>query len=241
MKLYLAGYQGSSHMLPGMRPLYVLESYHNIREKKLLSNDILLDSGAFTFMTSRKNDEVNFEEYVNEYADFINKYDIKLFFELDVDHAVGLKEVERLRKILEDKTHKKCIPVWHLSRGVDYFKKMCEEYDYVALGGMHEYRSNIKFLEYMIDIAHKNNCKIHGLGYTSLKYLDKLKFDSVDSTSYTSGSRFGTIYKFNGTGMDTKHVGKDFGRRVGKGKTQVINRHNLIEWIKFQHYADKFL
>lgn len=35
---------------------------------------------------------VNWDEYVEEYAEFIIKYDIKLFFELDIDAIVGLKK-----------------------------------------------------------------------------------------------------------------------------------------------------
>ena len=62
--------------------------------KYYLSEDckmFLLDSGAFTFMNSNKKNE-DIKSYLDSYIDFINKYDIKYFFELDLIQLVGLKK-----------------------------------------------------------------------------------------------------------------------------------------------------
>ena len=40
-----------------------------------------------------------------------------------------------MRKRLEAETKKKCIPVWHRSRGKENFIELCKQYDYVAIGG----------------------------------------------------------------------------------------------------------
>jgi hypothetical protein len=155
MKLFLAGIQGKAKtfVLNEESP-YILESFFYIRNQhewimkmKPYFKDFLLDSGAFTFMQNNKN-VVNWEEYTIEYANFIRKHDIKLFFELDIDPIVGLKEVERLRGILENLTGKKCIPVWHKKRGLEYWKQMCKEYDYVAIGGI--VTQEIKRTEYAV-------------------------------------------------------------------------------------------
>ena len=52
-------------------------------------------------------------------------------------------------------------------------------------------------LKWFIDQAHSAGIRIHGLGFTSSKYLPYLKFDSVDSTTWLSGARYGQIYKFD--------------------------------------------
>ena len=161
----------------------------------------LLDSGAFTFLNNSKSD-INWKEYVDKYADFINKNNIEYFFELDIDSIVGYEKVKEYRNYLEAKTGKKCIPVWHKSRGKEEFLRLCDEYKYIAIGGIvtKEIRPcDYKFLNYFIKEAHKRNCKIHGLGFTNIKNIFIYKFDTVDSTAWTTGNRFGsTIYFFNG-------------------------------------------
>ena len=101
----------------------ILESYYMLRESEafmeLLTrcNSYLIDSGAFTFMQGTHKEDINWDEYIEQYADFINRWDVKLFFELDIETIVGLPEVERLRAKLEKLTNKRCIPVWHIQRG----------------------------------------------------------------------------------------------------------------------------
>ena len=224
---------------------FLLESFYTIKEWQIYyinkSKLFLLDSGAFTFMNNFKG-KVNWDEYIEKYADFINKYDIKYFFELDIDVVVGIKEVERLRKKLEKLTNKKCIPVWLKSRGLEYWEKMTKEYDYVAIGGIvikEIKQKDYKYFIPLLEIAKKNKCKVHGLGFTSMKWLKKIKFYSVDSTSWTSGCRFGIIYKFINNKLI--QIKKPFNTRITKIKENEVIKNNLKEWIKFQEYADKYL
>lgn len=222
---------------------YILESFYyaNADTERLLPlfGDFLLDSGAFTFMSNAKQSKVNWDEYIRKYADFIKRNRIKKYFELDIDNIVGYEKVKEYRKRLEDLTGEKCIPVWHKSRGKEEFLKMCDEYDYVAIGGIvtkEITKDQYPFFTWFINEAHKRGCKIHGLGFTSLDGILKYKFDTVDSTAWTTGNRFGYIYKFNGKTMTKIDVPR--GKRLN-GRLAAIN--NFSEWIRFQQYADKNL
>lgn len=198
--------------------------------------NFMLDSGAFTFMTSHKG-KVDWSDYLRKYADFINKNNVKLFYELDIDSVVGYEKVLEMRRWLEQETGKKPIPVWHKSRGKNEFLKMCDEYDYVAIGGIVSKeisRQEYKYFPWFINEAHKRGCKIHGLGFTNLEGIRKYHFDSVDSTSWTTGNRFGAIYRFNGTTMEK--FGKKEGQRLADSREVAI--HNFNEWVKFQKYAE---
>ncbi len=198
----------------------------------------LLDSGAFTFFSSGSN--VDWEDYIKRYAAFINRNKIELFFELDIDKIIGYEKVLYYRKMLERLTGKKCIPVWHKYRGLDEFKKICKEYDYVAIGGIVSKEitpKEYKYFPQLIKIAHENGAKIHGLGFTNLKGITQYHFDSVDSTSWVSGNRFGSVYKFNGKTM-IKFDKKD-GQRLANSKEVAV--HNFKEWVKFADYAEKYL
>lgn len=208
MEIYLAGespYKNGKYA--SWDDLNILETFYYARNNKYLPNllpharNFLLDSGAFTFMNSGV-EHPDFDKYLEEYAAFINKYDIKLFFELDIDSIVGLKEVERLRRKLTALTGKKPIPVWHTERGKRYFEDMCHEFDYVGLGSIAKVSPpriavEPRYFNWFIKTAHKNRCKIHGLGYTSIKGLHKYHFDSVDSTAWLYGNMSGTVYNFN--------------------------------------------
>lgn len=218
---------------------YRLESYQNIsnQERKRVNEykNFILDSGAFTYLNGTGGN-VNWEQYVDNYADFIIKYKVKNFIELDIDPIVGLKEVERLRAKLEAKVGRQSIPVWHKSRGKQYWLDMVKEYNYVAIGGIvtREIKSiEYKFFHWLLAEAKKQNCKVHGLGFTNLKGLEEYDFYSVDSTSWLSGNRFGSIYKFNGRTM--LKFDKPAGTRV---KTNETARNNFYEWVKFANYKE---
>jgi hypothetical protein len=220
-------------------PLSILESYYYADEwtEWIIPRveNFMLDSGAFTFMTSHKGN-VDWSDYIRKYADFINKNDVKLFYELDIDSIVGYKKVLEMRKFLEAETGKQPIPVWHKSRGRDEFLKMCEEYPYVAIGGIVSKeitRKDYEFFPWFINEAHKRGAKIHGLGFTNLEGIRKYHFDSVDSTSWTTGNRFGSIYRFNGRTMEK--YDKKAGQRLADSRAVAINNFN--EWAKFQQYA----
>lgn len=252
MDLYLAGTmygnQGTflnkhEQEIPNTIDLSILESFYYADEWTEWAiprlKNFMLDSGAFTFMTSHKG-KVDWNDYLKKYAAFINKNDVKLFYELDIDSIVGYDTVLQMRKWLEAETGKKPIPVWHKSRGKDEFIKMCDEYKYVAIGGIVSKEissTEYKFFPWFINEAHKRGAKIHGLGFTNLEGIRKYHFDSVDSTSWTTGNRFGAIYRFNGRTMEK--FGKKDGQRLADSRAVAI--HNFNEWAKFQKYAESNL
>lgn len=248
MKLYLAGVapwreNGLYNEAIHKHKPYILESYYyadDVTEKLLeYYGDFMLDSGAFTFMQNSKS-HLNWDEYIERYAAFVRRNNVNKFFELDIDSVVGYEQVKKYRKRLEKLSGKRCIPVWHKSRGVQEFKRMCDEYDYVAIGGIvsKEIRpEHYKILPNMINEAHSRKAKIHGLGFTSLKWLEVCKFDSVDSTAWTAGNRFGFVYKFNGRTMTKIDCPK--GKRLADSRKVALI--NYIEWLKFQKYAEENL
>ena len=221
----------------------MLESFYY--EEDVVTNALphfskfMLDSGAFTlFMAGTKG--VKWEEYTERYANYINRNGIDMFFELDIDRLVGYENVLKLRARLERMTGKRAIPVWHRNRGREDFIRMCQEYGYVALGGLAAKeirRTEYRFIPWFIDTAHKYGAKIHGLGFTNLEGLTRYHFDSVDSTAWMSGNRFGAVYKFNGRTMIKFNVPP--GHKLAD--TKVVAQNNFIEWLKFCRYAEENL
>lgn len=248
MKIYLATSFSNKENAPLKKNnnKYYLISYYYARCVKdisvhewLFKEDILLDSGAFTFMNASKESQIDWDKYIEEYANFINKYNFDKFFELDIDSLVGIKEVERLRKKLENLTGKQCIPVWHKSRGSKYFKELCNNYKYISVGGLVTREivgSEYPIIQKMVNYANSKGVKVHGLGFTKGDWLPKIKWYSVDSTSWKGTIMSYTSYIFNGLRIK--------GTPLLGFKTEMYNQlinKNIIAWVKYQKYADKHL
>lgn len=223
--------------------IYILESFVYYKDWMKVYIEkywhFMIDSGAFTFMQNNSKSSIDWDEYVRRYAAFINEHKIDLFFELDIDSVAGINEVERLRELLESLTGKQSIPVWHVRRGKDYWKRMIRDYKYVAIGGI--VSGEITRTQYpgftgLLNMAKDAGSKVHGLGFTNLKGLVKYPFDSVDSTAWVYGNRGGFLNRFNGRTMEKFQIPS--GNRL-KAKEAAI--FNFNEWIKFQRWAENNL
>lgn len=195
---------------------YNLMSYFYIKNKKELaelirnnSKEILIDSGAHSFQKGKKVDWIN---YTEKYAQFIKEFD--------------KPKVLELRKKLESVSNK-IIPVWHKNRGIEEFKKMCRDYQnkIIAITGFKN--EDIKDEQYLIFLkyAKKYNCKVHCLGMTRRKVLDKIPFDYVDSSSWKQSGIYGRI---DGKGKVSKKFSKE--------KREIVFMENYKIGIKMQEY-----
>lgn len=240
MKVYLAGLTTLDKTLIN-KSKYKLESFYYIKENMydFIDDNFLLDSGAFTFLNSKKNNNIDWDKYIDKYIEFIKFKNVKFFFELDIDNVVGLDKVKKITQKIESKTGKQCIPVWHKSRGLEYWKYLISEYKYISIGGIVSKeikRKEFNYLPKLINMAKEKNVKTHGLGFTWVDYLHHIKFDTVDSTYWTFGNRFGFLFQFNNGKM--LEIDRPQNTRL---KSQESMIYNYNEWLKFQNYADKFL
>lgn len=195
------------------------------------SEEIMIDSGAHSFQKGKK---VDWDKFTRQYAEFIKEFDndkVVGYFEMDVDNIIGYEKVLELRKILEAVSDK-IIPVWHKNRGLEEFKKMCQDYagKVVAITGFKN--EDIKDEQYLMFLkyAKKYNCKVHCLGMTRRKVLDKVPFDYVDSSSWKQGGIYGRI---DGQGK----VSREF----SKIQREVVFMENYKAGIRMQeHYYRKW-
>lgn len=250
VKLYLAGHHLWNYInAPSEGSIFgksvpkinVLQTFYRrdriITESIAKFNSFMLDSGAFSFIQSGKHP--NLENYIARYIKYINDNDVKLFFELDIDKLIGYDRVKEIRRRLEVETGKRPIPVWHKRLGKEEFLRMCDEYDYVAIGGIVSKEimpRQYKYLPAFIREAHKRGTKIHGLGFANSKWLPICHFDSVDSSTWTTGNRFGYVHIFDGDRI--RKIKKPDGYRIKNVETAI---NNFVEWLKFANYAEGHL
>lgn len=248
MKLCLAGKMTESDIKityekKKNQSINILQSYfdyqlsdYNFDSLYNIADFFILDSGAFSMLYGNK--RVNIDNYVMGYIDFIKRKKINNFIELDLYNIIGKSDTERLRKKIENETGRFSIPVFHKELGLEYFTSLVKNYQYIAIGGLAQPRKKsypIGVIQELIRIAKKNNCKVHGLGYTSTKYLPYLNWFSVDSTSWLAASRFGkAIDIFNGHSLT--RIKKPKGMRM---KPKEIREHQLKTWLNYMKYVEK--
>lgn len=201
MKICMAGTESSLnlnfHAKYGLFSFFYLQK---IDKEKAFSHfdEILIDSGAFTF---QQKIHKPIENYVKEYKEFIKKYtnDKRFlgFFELDIDNKIGFEKVLKIRRELESISDK-IIPVWHKNRGINNFIEMCKEYKgkRVAVSGFKD--EDIIDAQYnlFINTAHREGCNIHLLGLTRDNIIKNSMLnasDSVDSAVATKAGAYGDI------------------------------------------------
>ena len=183
------------------------------------------------------NININWNEYLERYINFIKVNNIKKFFELDIDSIVGYEKVKEYRYRLEKEIGLPCIPVWHRSRGLEEYFRLCNEYSYIAIGGIairHIKMSEYKYFTYFINEAHKRKAKVHGLGITAKSIVEKYHFDTVDSSAWTVGGRYGNMYIFNNGKF--RYIKRKLNKRVKDVRD--LDIHNLHEFLKYQEWAE---
>lgn len=171
---------------------YLRKDLENAKKVRDNSKEVLIDSGAHSF---QKGTKVDWNLYTEEYANFIKNFDrpnVIGYFEMDVDNIIGYDKVLELRQELE-KVSNKIIPVWHKNRGIEEYKKMCKDYKgrVIAITGFKN--EDIKDEQYLMFLkyAKKYDCRVHCLGMTRRKVLDKVPFDYADSSTWLQQVRFG--------------------------------------------------
>lgn len=200
MKLFFAGSEGDkkrSKLLLDCNATRRLESFFYLQKKgapSLFFNEYLLDSGGF----SARKSGVNIS--VEQYALFINKFDIKTAFNLDTNDA---ERTNSNFSYLRKTTKAEILPIYHYSDFIspkhkdDILRFSDDGCNFFAVGGVSgqhlSYELLRPFLIYVLDIAIKKNMRVHGLGMTKKRILMDIPFYSVDSTTWTAPSQYGRI------------------------------------------------
>lgn len=194
--------------------------------KKLLktgSKSVVLDSGAHHFfnlagisvtyhVTQGDIRDLDLWEYVQQYIAFIqhNWEAIDYYIELDIADIYGMKEVRAIRREFERAgIFEKCVGGYHLVNGEDDYDAMLTwPSGMVALEGMRRDAAQLPYMR-LIRKGYEAGVKVHGFAMTKPDVLKRLPFYSIDSTSWLSPDRHGSIRLFQDDGtFTTLQVGK---------------------------------
>lgn len=172
-----------------------MQGQHQVLQENADILRLLVDSGAFTAWKAGKEIELD------DYCRFIETLPVKpwRYFTLDVvgDPHGTLRNYETLLK-----RGFKPVPIF--TRGED--PSVLEDYyktsDVVGIGGLVGTQGNRGFVRGIM--RHVGDRKVHWLGFTVFDFVKHYRPYMCDSSSWTSGSRFGTFDLYMGRGRMIK-------------------------------------
>jgi hypothetical protein len=159
-----------------------------IRKDMDLHKKLFVDSGAYSFFS--KGIRVDLKKYA------------KWCLKGDADYYANLDVIGDAEKTLENQKYMESqgchpIPCYHIGEDMKYLDYYCENYDYVALGGM--INTTIQKAEKILNVIFTKypNQKFHGFSMTSVRLIQQYPWHSVDSTSWLVGEIYGRLFSFN--------------------------------------------
>lgn len=227
----------------------VLLSFAFIKEKPKMeqivkeAKCVFIDSGAHTFNSENKYEKGNYWQYLKEYVSFLKKnwkY-IYCYAELDIEQIVGQDEVEEYWKYLvSEGVESKAVRAWHPNyHDFDYFKKICKDSNFVAIGGSWQKHLSNKEVLKLIKYAYDNGVKIHGFGFSGNGIYD-YPFFSVDSSSWLQAEIYGSFYKFENGKFICQKSAKKGGRELIHLKNYVDRtRLQVAEYLEYEKFITR--
>lgn len=153
---------------------------------------LFVDSGAFS--AERQNLEIDIYDYIHFIKSNIKNIDYYANLDIIKDAKATLENQE----IMESEGLRP-LPVYHVECDISYLDYYMSNYEYICFGNMVGKPQNKllnllnKYFSIICDNKGFPQIKVHGFGITSVALINKYPWYSVDSTSWTSFSRYGTI------------------------------------------------
>jgi len=171
--------------------------------------NLILDSGAFSAWTKEK--PINVETYI----EFIHNHHEKFTYIVGLDvipATFGQTSISALEQ--EDAARRgwlnyltmvergvpdnKLLHVFHMGESFKWLKKAIYKMDYIGLSPANDCntKQKIRWLDECMEYVLEDGdpvVKFHGFGVTSMEIMHRYPWYSVDSSSWVTFSRFGTI------------------------------------------------
>jgi len=154
--------------------------------------EVFADSGAFSAMT--QGGEVN----INNYAKWIKRYRHLFASYANLDVIKNAEKTWENQQTLEAMGLTP-LPAFHVMEDFKWLEHYIDLYPYIALGVAGNQAKRNKVMAWLIQCFRAAGSKsvFHGFGLTSWTIMSNFAWYSVDSSSWGSGFRFGTVPLFD--------------------------------------------
>lgn len=201
---------------------------------KNLQYELFLDSGAFSaFGRGLKIDLYKYIKFCLAHR--------KRFTVIAALDVIGSPEASfENYKIMVKEGLDNCLPAWHFPEPWSILEQYCKMTDYVGIGGLvrstygnmsSQAALRATIIKKAMEIAKKQNVKLHLYGMTSLNLLKAFKeVHSVDSTSWMSGGAFARVMPVSGQPFSYKGRGSRF---------YLLDKYNIMRALELEQMLNE--
>jgi len=212
MTIYLGLVQGAKDLAAiaqaKVKKLNLLTSYHYFRDANLddlvqehlagIDVDIFADSGAFSAWTQGK--RIDLDDYAAWLRKWSHRFTCAATLDVIGDPGASYAQTTKLRSLIDRSLD--VLPTFHFSgaSSFDPLKRYIDEgYTYIALGGLVGAKNRALASAWIARCfqVKPDHVRFHGFGVTAWRTLNAFAWYSVDSSSWTSGFRYGTLPLFD--------------------------------------------
>lgn len=214
--LFSYAYEGFTKGVSGL----TIEQFIELTECPIHKVQIMIDSGAFTAMTSGA--KLTVDEYMQYLDKYMPRYRFAEVVSLDV---IGNAEASYRNASIMREAGFDVLPVFHLGEDFKWLERYCDEWGKVGLG--YNFGKPSKRMWYLAKCF--SLCwphRFHSFGWTAKNALSQYPFQSADSSSFLSKSvRFGQW--------------EQFGKLAAKGEQAYPGtRGEVLAALKYQRYIN---
>lgn len=155
--------------------------------------DLVMDSGAFTTAASGKQmDHDGYLAWLRDNADAITfALSLDVIGDYEASHTNHQYALDRVGDVV------KMVPTFHLGSPLGELERMCQEYDFLSIGGAVPYARQPRHLAMVLRQCHRiaadHGAQLHGLGMTGNTIIHSMPWYSVDSSAWLSPARFPSL------------------------------------------------
>lgn len=191
-------------------PLNFLLSYAYFDEKNIIfcrnlprdSFNLIVDSGAFTAWNSGKTITLD------GYCSFLDKISFLQPFKAVQLDVFGNPQKSYENLLIMRARGYDVMPVFTRGDSLEKLEEYYQMTDYIMFGGVTIGSSNKNYVKWFCEKNKRR--KAHWLGFTNINFIKHYKPESVDSSSWCSGARYGCLVLCDGFGNLKRYMRKNF-------------------------------
>lgn len=201
---------------------YFKNNIFNLLKQRITElNDIrlIIDSGAFTAWNTGKKIELD------DYCKFLDKIqDLHPFKAVQLDVFGDPEKSYKNFLIMKDRGYD-VMPVFTRGESLERLEELYKHTDYIMFGGIVIGGKNKNYAKWFLERNKGRKC--HWLGFVKMDFIKKYKPESVDSSSWSSGARFGHVQLYAGGGNLVTFNKKMFTKKIPDNMISLFHRNGI--------------